>query len=743
MAPTNTTPKAPRTLSAEDYRALAERAEKQETHQRQQHRRDRMKRAMGVPQPRWVTEQHAKEAGKQEAAARRIQGTRKPQGQPGWPCGEQLREQRRQAMVRVRNRRRRMPWYPALATVPYGLLTQGAAWVFATVGVAPTATAGVMAGVPAAAAVAASAKADRAWLPEITLGGLASAAVTFWIGATGMSWLVVLAVLLGTITLGTRWWKANPLGPGVAPIEPSVPIAEPEPVTPPLARPREDYAAYWQRYNASPKTGKAANSTLTNRRDTDFAAKFTAELQRGVQTPASLRPVVPELASGLGINRSQLMIEDDPDERGEHFAEVTIITKDPVADIRYYTGPAVTATETDGIVHGAGRYGDGEGELDITMWNDAGMVPTAIIGVTRSGKSCVGNIATTGALSTGLMNLLYIDPKGVSSPELAAIARITILDPENAARAPELINAMLANRRKYGSKHRISKFNPTPQLPGWMALHDEFSELVNRGYRNEALAWTSLVNTVAALGIWPVAMNQAMQESKWGDDQCRQAFASQMIVMRMRTTSDKLIPGLELSPSSLPNRKGIGVYVHDEAARSNVPVQFDFTPEPKETAKHPDAPLSTFDAFHQFNQQPEMIQEDYDAIVSVLGEPVNGRWVVGGANPTHAFPPKDKNGKAGASRAAAAPRTTASGWGAQAAQAAEPSPTVSDDLSDTQRRVLELIEGGTTRTGDLEQALGDKASRATVNRALNELVGANRIHRPAKGEYAVGPEPSE
>src|SRR5699024_7452345 len=111
---------------------------------------------------------------------------------------------------------------------------------------------------------------------------------------------------------------------------------------------------------------------------------------------------------------------------------------------------------------------------------------------------------------------------------------------------------------------------------------------VNHGYRKQALQWTSLVNTLAAFGMWPVAMNQSMLETKWGDDQCRGAFASQMVVMRMRTYSGKLIPGLELHPASLPNRKGIGVYVHDDAARSNVPVQFDYIPEPKEAHKHPD-----------------------------------------------------------------------------------------------------------------------------------------------------------
>lgn len=755
----NTKVTGSRKLSPEDYRVLAEHAETQQAQQRRQDRKDRARRAVGVPGKQWATEAHVKIAQQHDKAHRREQAKKQPATLR--PTGDQLWERQRQAMIRDRNRRRRLPWYGTLAAAGTGLAGHGMVALFeATTTVPATVPAAVFAAIPGVttAGIAASRErryqqqrkhspaavhpAHRRWVPELALGGAGAAGVAYWIGLDGLSWPVVLVMLVGTIVAGWRWWRANPIGPRVAPLQPPQP-AQPEPVQPAPAAPvSTDWPSLWLRYNANSKTGKAPNSVLTDRRDTEFAVKFTVELSRGQQTVADLRAVIPQLASGLGITRHQLLVEDDLDERGENYAEVTIITSDPVAEIRYYTGPQVTATEQDGIVHSAGRYGDGIGELDLTMWNDAGMVPTAIIGATRSGKSCVGNIATIGALSTGLLNMMDIDPKGVSSPALAAIARVVILDPENAARAPELVNAILANRRKYGSKHQVSKFNPTPDLPGWMVLHDEFSELVNRGYRNEALAWTSLVNTVAALGIWPVAMNQAMQESKWGDDQCRQAFASQMVVMRMNTKSDKLLPGMELAPSSLPNRKGKGLYVYDEAARSNVSVQFDFTPEPKEVGKHPDAPLSTADAFRQFDRQPEMLAEDHEAIVSVLGEPVGGRWVVGGANPTHAFPPKDGKPKADTSSRASssAPRRAASGWGAALADAAEPSTSTTgglDSLPDSQRRVYELIQGGNTTRADLVQA--SVAGRTTVHDALNALIGGNWIHRADHGEYALGP----
>lgn len=754
-----------RTLTAQEYRVLAEQAEATETAQRKQDRRDRFKRVAGAPPRRWATDQHIKVAEKHNRAVR---SEEQPQQQP--PTGEQFWEQQRKTMIRTRNRNRRRPWYPAVGSVALGMLGQAVVALFDTASVAPEITAGVIAGLPSVAAVVVASKMENAhhqrvrlaerqlssgvtptegtepvhrkWYTEIAVGGVACSAIVYWIALAGLSWWVVLVVLVGTLTVSARWWRANPIGPGVARLEPPRPEPEPEPEAEPAApaaapeKPRDDFAALWNRYNARGK-GKALNSRLTNREDTEFAVSYDAELERGVQTPKSLRVVLPELASGLGIQASKLIVEDDPLERGENMARVTIVTNDPVANIRYYDGPTVTATETEGIIHGTGRFGDGRGELDITMWNEAGMVPTSLIGATRSGKSSAANIATDGAMDTGVLNLIYIDPKGISSAELTDVARIAILGPENAARAPELINAIVEARRVYGIKHRISKFNPTPELPGWMALHDEFSELVNRGYRSEALAWTSLVNTIAALGIWPVAINQAMQESKWGDDQCRQAFASQLIVMRMKTTSDKLIPGLELSPSSLPNRKGIGVYAYDQASRSNVPVQFDYVPEPKDARNHPDAPLTTAAAFKASSaKQPDMMREDYDAIVAVLGRPVNGRWVVGPGG-THQFPGKaNKTGVAANTTSSTPPRS--GGWGAKVAQAVQA--PAGGGLDDNARRVLEVIDGGTTATGDIETALAEKMSRATVHRALDALVGANRIHRVRKGEYGVGPD---
>ena len=95
-------PSRNRTLTAQEYRVLAEHAEATETAQRKQDRRDRFKRVAGAPSRRWTTDQHIKVADKQNRAVR--PDVQVEQQQP--PTGEQFWEQQRKTLIRNRNRNR-------------------------------------------------------------------------------------------------------------------------------------------------------------------------------------------------------------------------------------------------------------------------------------------------------------------------------------------------------------------------------------------------------------------------------------------------------------------------------------------------------------------------------------------------------------------------------------------------------------------------------------------------------------
>src|SRR5699024_2341300 len=95
---------------------------------------------------------------------------------------------------------------------------------------------------------------------------------------------------------------------------------------------------------------------------------------------------------------------------------------------------------------------------------------------------------------------------------------------------------------------------------------------------------------------------------------------------------------------------------------------------------------STSSAFDEFFNQPDLHDLDYQVLVSILGEPVNGRWVVGGPNATHAFPNKQGSRTPRAGAVVTAPAT---GFGLLAN-------TNSDQLDTTDPAILTAIEAGHT-----------------------------------------------
>lgn len=646
-----------------------------------------------------------------------------------------IRNQERRNAIRDRASRRRGPWIAAGGTAATSALSWGFTALFATADVDALPVAASVASLPVAIGFIAAWKAreQSQWLPDIAAGTLAAAGLTFWTGMTGPTWLHALVLLVATVACSARWWSANPVGPGVPPVytdpepepEPDEQAVEPEPVAEPEPE-VDEYVLDWERYNAC-KDGYVEHSRLTNRQSDEYTVSYDVELQRGKHTYRNLLANAEHLAGGLDLPSDKLVFEPI-DGAAPSRARMTIITTDPVADVRFYSGPQVTVTGSSGVIDGVARYADGRGEMGISMWNSQGMVPTAIIGKTGGGKSAAANIASVGALSTGVMNLLYIDPKGNSSSALRQTARIAIIGPENAARAPKLIEAILEARRAYTVENDIDKLRPSAQMPGWQVLHDEFSELTNRGYTKEAKAWCSVVNTVRSLGIWPVALSQAMHETKWGDDQTRSAFATQLIVFRMKTKSDNLMPGLEYRPHNLPKRPGMAVYAFEEGDRSNVPVRWDWLPSDADDEIDEEPPYRTSSALAKFNRQPEPNELDRMAIESVLGPAVDGRWVVGPGG-THTFPDDDS-----AAPAPTANRKPRGGFGLKPA----PDPDGNGELSPVQRTVLEIVRGGTTQVGEIEQAAN--AARSSVNDALVALQSAGLVRRVERGVYQATPQ---
>lgn len=693
----------------------------------------------------WVSDQHV-------AAAKKInqRGT-----QPGQPAGQNrakrdmviLRphdDQVRRTLIRDRNRRRRYPWLPALGALLVGPLANEAGTFVAWTTPVPAGTVAlVMAGIPIVVAVGTALhhhRSHRRWLPELAAAGIGSAAIVYWIGVEGLTWLSVLVVLAATIAGGTRWWKAHPIGPGVPPIKvPQLePAADPEPeqgqkpaaTAPPPER--DPYCIAWDENNA--RDGKAKGSRLTNRRDDPFTVTYDVELKKGAQSLKDLLANREVLAGGLGEDTDRVIFKRAPRGSGANKAILTIIKNDPTAETRFFRGPRVEG----GTIKGVARFIDGRGEIDITMWDDGGMVGTMIVGSTGGGKSGAANVLVCGALSTGVMNLLYADPKGNSSTALASRARVAIIGKENVLKLPWLITAMLAARGGMAADLGADQIFPGEQIPGWMFLHDEYSLIANDPLAQKT--WTEAVNIVRAYGIWAVALNQSQGQPQWGNDHARSAFASQVVAFRVNSKSGSdLVPGLNFDPNELPvddnGRPVPGMAVH---AHYDTPTRWDFLPSEANAERmaekgEPAPPYTTTTAFDTFFNQPEPHFMDVLAITQVLGPAVNGRWQVGGRGATHKFPDTLDELQAGAPSTASTPKGR---WGQRGTSVASPE----SQLTPAQAEVLAIVRGGTNTTGEIVEAA--KAARSTVLDALDTLAGLHLIAKTKRGVYEAIAKPT-
>ncbi|WP_226352949.1 hypothetical protein [Pseudonocardia sp. ICBG601] len=143
-------------------------------------------------------------------------------------------------------------------------------------------------------------------------------------------------------------------------------------------------------------------------------------LRRGRHTYQDLIAHRSLLASGLGEPSTSVVFKPPKKGHGAQYGRMALIHTDPTAQTRYFTTPRVDG----GVIRGVARSTDGCGDVDVTMWRSSGTVPTMIVGSPGGGKSGATNVLTAAALSTGVLNLLYADPKGNSSTALAERARV-------------------------------------------------------------------------------------------------------------------------------------------------------------------------------------------------------------------------------------------------------------------------------------------------------------------------------
>ncbi|MBB3053563.1 hypothetical protein FHS23_004617 [Prauserella isguenensis] len=740
-------------LTSADLQRLAEQAAEKEKAEAKQQRTDKFKKAAGMGGGRRLsTEQNLRVAAKLQEPQ---------QKETERPSADQLAESKRKGMVRDRNRRRRRPWYATLAVLTLGLAGSGVAALLSGLGVSMLVVAAVFAAAGPVVALGCAWRMERVhrqhvtladrrgdqppepthrrWLVEVTLAGLGGGAVIFWIATSGVSALVVLTLLLGTVMLGARWWRSpqNALGVDVAPLSPPQPAPAPAP-SGPAAAPveRDPYALAWKKL-------PSGFGVLTNRTADDNIIRYDIELT-GEVTNSTVMKSTEKIAGTLGLDSQQVIVEP-PKANEDGFkpanrARLTIIVRDVAAGVRHWSGPNVQMKPdgTAAVLTNLARFRDGQGEAQCTMWTTDGMVPTTIYGGTGSGKSAASNALTIGALSTGLLNSIYVDFKGNSSGMLRSRARIVVVGRDATTDVRKLLHLLTTTRLQ--NDPRDKQF-PTADRPGWFLFIEEIAKGIKADPKF-AQESENLSTTARSLGIWPVVTAHDMHGSAWAGTNNRAAWGKQAFVFYLNTSSDDLINGLTYRPSTLPTYDedeaglgqdeqpipGFGVGVNTR--RANVPAKWDWLPADDDPVDGDEPPWRAGAAWDAYVTEPGLTQVEYDALVAALGEPnADGRWIIG-VGGTHRFRDEEQDTKSGTRRVRKSgfgtPRTSTDGDGDGG--------TIADP---TQRHVYELIAAGTTRVADLETAMSNKASRATIDRALNALVGDQQIERTGRGEYAV------
>lgn len=651
--------------------------------------------------------------------------------------------------IETRARARRIPWMAAFGVTVTSTLSWGVTSLFGTIEVAPLIPALAVATVPIVIGGLAACQARPrvgTWWPDLTAAMLAGAGLTFWVGMCGPSWWALLVLFVATVLCGARWFSAHPVGPRVPSLKPPQKPAQ-KPASDQPAEPMkvDEYATRWDQRVAQGREARLPASRLTNRTDREHAIDYRIEM-RSDYTFDDLRPQQTRIAGMLGLPRKKIFFTPCSAEEAPSVAYLTIVTGEPVAGTRYYTGPTVAGGEICNLA----RFEDGSGELSITMYDEDGTKSVAVVGGQGGGKSASSNELLCGSLSTGAMNLLYIDPKGNSSTALRKRARVVLLGHEAALRAPELVQALNTARGDYAMATEQDVLLPSRPEPGWTIMHDEFIAVT--GEPKVRAAWARMSNQMRAYGVWMITANQALQEGKWGDDATRAALTQQVIAFRINSESDTLLPGQTYRPNDLPtDEQGNTIPGHATqlgVSRPNVPALWDKLPRDGDT-RDPEAPYTISTAFDAFFDQPDPLDTDTAAIESVLG-PANadGRWIVGGPGATHRFPTEEelkaqKKAKAKTTSTSPSPAARPSdGFGLAPARETDNNGVSSEqgqndpeaeELTRVQREVLALVEGGTSRGRDLEEAA--HAARSSVRSALDELTARELLVKTGRSTW--------
>lgn len=631
---------------------------------------------------------------------------------------------------------RRLPHAVTAVTAAAGTASWGVAELCELTGL-PTLPVTVGSGVATLSAVALVHLAQREvitgrWRLRTWTTGTVSAVWVALASASGVTWVLLAGLLIAEVVLSRGWWQRHQLVVGATAdrfaetvtAAPAVEVVDDSDV--------DRLLKAWSA-NVGRKGKSLPGATLTSPAVTEFAVEFECQLVRGVQNLKFAKSQIDNIASGLGCDPEDVILERLP--RGEGAKKdssrikLTVVLRSPVEKVRLFTGPHVVDGAAD-----IGLYADGAGCAEWQFWNSAGLRNGVLIGGTRSGKSGLTGVLATSARATGVLNTIYIDPQdGMSSPELAQRATVSILGEEQLPGAIRVVEALAKRRQRYGRQHRRSKLMPTAEMPGWVIFIDECDTLF--GMPRQAELWKLFVKRCLKLGLCVIVATQyAGLTAFGGNPHLRAVLALNYIALKTQDkASGDLIPGMPRDPSELPDLPGFGYFGGKD--RAGVPFRGDFLPaDDEKLAAEPPLRLSAaLDAF----PEPEVCAMDREVLVRLLGEPdADGRWVCDSEDDPLAPLAAGEVAAAGDDWDALVPPGPPAPLRLVPDPPAEPAAV----LGEYEHGVLAAMGKGLNRPKDIARATG--WSRSNIHKVLAGLKDRKAVHQPKYGIWELGDGPN-
>ncbi|MGL5911574.1 MAG: type IV secretory system conjugative DNA transfer family protein [Phycicoccus sp.] len=457
-------------------------------------------------------------------------------------------------------RARAVPWAVAAAVAAAGMC----GWVLAVGAarsgqpIAPIAAAAAAVTLLGGATAAVTRRARlRPWARTWVVATSGAAAWVAWTTMSGPTWAGAAAIATAAVALSWRWMATHP-----------VPVTAVHDTSPADqgGSPVERFAAHWH-------TSKAARGVLTDGAEHDNRVSYTLRCGPG-ETLATYHAAQLAIASTLDMDPMQLTFSPvDRDAAGWQSAgriRLQVVARSPITDVVPYTQPRWSWSGEQGRRTGRvglGPYVDGTGYAEWELYRARGVFSGVVIGSTGGGKSSTVNTIVAGARASGCVVTVYCDPKGNSSPDLAAAATVTCLGLDQAEELTSAVELLVARLGDQQAADGLAGYEPSPERPTYLVVVDESDMLFALPGMGDR--WGRIAKMGRAVGVALMGATQyAGQMAFGGSELLRSSFAAGNVVL-LRTesnTSDNLIAPHMPRSTTLPRAPGYQ-YVSNSTAQ--------------------------------------------------------------------------------------------------------------------------------------------------------------------------------